>query len=291
MGEICTNNVDYDGIQFGRFRCPIEGYEISETDCCGPPNEEFCCRRDKLGINRYSIFRNTNEYYERNNRQIKSRISIRALIIGLLLPFALISICLLSCILICICVIRKKSIDIKNILFVRRLNNPTRSSHLSMSSSSSPAPSSQFNGEQQPKDKTYLFKKNNSNINRYAAADAAENEDNYETNEQLIGMLRERENESNTDNYVSSGGQSSVLSSPRFSSNDYNDNFDEYYVNSDALEEIERNINDDVNNRQKRNADRLWINDNNNNINNNSYDLNFNYNATTIRMPPPPKYM
>ncbi len=39
-GSICTNTIDYEGISFGKFYCPLEGYDYDETACCGPPNQQ-----------------------------------------------------------------------------------------------------------------------------------------------------------------------------------------------------------------------------------------------------------
>jgi hypothetical protein len=43
-GSVCTNYLEYDGIVYGQFICPIEGFELDETACCGLPREQFCCR-------------------------------------------------------------------------------------------------------------------------------------------------------------------------------------------------------------------------------------------------------
>jgi hypothetical protein len=42
-GSVCVNNLEFDGIVFGEFMCPVEGYNYDETVCCGLPNEEYCC--------------------------------------------------------------------------------------------------------------------------------------------------------------------------------------------------------------------------------------------------------
>lgn len=53
QGETCTNNLEFEGIVFGRFICPIEGYDLSAAYCCGGKhrsrNEQFCCNlQEKL---------------------------------------------------------------------------------------------------------------------------------------------------------------------------------------------------------------------------------------------------
>lgn len=42
-GSMCTNNMSYSGIVFNEFKCPIEGFRINATSCCGPPSKQFCC--------------------------------------------------------------------------------------------------------------------------------------------------------------------------------------------------------------------------------------------------------
>ena len=34
-GSVCTNYLEYYGIIFGKFICPIEGFNSDETLCCG----------------------------------------------------------------------------------------------------------------------------------------------------------------------------------------------------------------------------------------------------------------
>jgi hypothetical protein len=44
MGQTCTNNVNFEGgIVLGSFMCPVEGFDMRATVCCGLPNEEYCC--------------------------------------------------------------------------------------------------------------------------------------------------------------------------------------------------------------------------------------------------------
>ncbi len=42
-GSTCTNFLEYDGIAFGSFVCPIEGFSYDATLCCGPRREQYCC--------------------------------------------------------------------------------------------------------------------------------------------------------------------------------------------------------------------------------------------------------
>lgn len=43
QGQVCRNYLEYDGIVFGEFLCPIEGFNYDETECCGAYNEQYCC--------------------------------------------------------------------------------------------------------------------------------------------------------------------------------------------------------------------------------------------------------
>ena len=42
-GTICKNYLEYNGIIFGKFYCPIEGFSLEDTECCGRDNEQYCC--------------------------------------------------------------------------------------------------------------------------------------------------------------------------------------------------------------------------------------------------------
>ena len=51
-GSVCYNYLEYDGIVYGAFVCPIEGFDITATACCGPPREQYCCSpRDLAAYN------------------------------------------------------------------------------------------------------------------------------------------------------------------------------------------------------------------------------------------------
>jgi len=42
-GEFCVNNEDFDGTKFGRFQCPLPGFNRRDTYCCGVGEYQFCC--------------------------------------------------------------------------------------------------------------------------------------------------------------------------------------------------------------------------------------------------------
>jgi hypothetical protein len=44
--SLCTNYLEFDGIVFGQFYCPIEGFESDEVMCCGPLKEQYCCNQN-----------------------------------------------------------------------------------------------------------------------------------------------------------------------------------------------------------------------------------------------------
>ena len=42
---IDLNNQSYNGIVFGKFKCPIRGFDLDETECCDKAsNKQFCCK-------------------------------------------------------------------------------------------------------------------------------------------------------------------------------------------------------------------------------------------------------
>ena len=42
-GSICTNNNDFEGYAFGKYKCPIEGFSTEAVLCCDEPGSQFCC--------------------------------------------------------------------------------------------------------------------------------------------------------------------------------------------------------------------------------------------------------
>lgn len=43
QGSKCANYLEFGGVVFGQYYCPVEGYSLSSTECCGATNEQFCC--------------------------------------------------------------------------------------------------------------------------------------------------------------------------------------------------------------------------------------------------------
>jgi hypothetical protein len=41
--SLCKNYLEYNGIVFGQFYCPIEGFNEDDTKCCGIEKEQYCC--------------------------------------------------------------------------------------------------------------------------------------------------------------------------------------------------------------------------------------------------------
>ena len=52
MTSTCTNYLEYGGVVFGRYICPVEGYSLNSNQCCGPINEQYCC--EPVSENNYS---------------------------------------------------------------------------------------------------------------------------------------------------------------------------------------------------------------------------------------------
>ena len=46
QGSSCSNFIEYDGFVFGHFTCPIEGFNLNETECCGQADQQICCNQD-----------------------------------------------------------------------------------------------------------------------------------------------------------------------------------------------------------------------------------------------------
>jgi len=43
MGSVCSNYLEFGGVVFGKYFCPVSGYSLASTECCGDINEQFCC--------------------------------------------------------------------------------------------------------------------------------------------------------------------------------------------------------------------------------------------------------
>ena len=42
-GSICTNNNDFEGYAFGKYKCPIEGFSTEAVLCCDEPGSGLMC--------------------------------------------------------------------------------------------------------------------------------------------------------------------------------------------------------------------------------------------------------
>ncbi|CAF0858260.1 unnamed protein product [Adineta steineri] len=42
-GETCVNNDYMNGIRFGQFRCPLNGFPYEAKFCCGDYGKQYCC--------------------------------------------------------------------------------------------------------------------------------------------------------------------------------------------------------------------------------------------------------
>jgi len=43
IGSVCSNYLEFGGVVFGKYLCPVSGYSLASTLCCGNTNEQFCC--------------------------------------------------------------------------------------------------------------------------------------------------------------------------------------------------------------------------------------------------------
>lgn len=90
-GKVCQNNLEFEGgIVFGEFICPIEGFNLDETMCCGAPNEQYCC--------------SLKEYRDTPLQSSGSSSSTAFFIIFFLVLLVSIGLCT-----ICVCYLRKKT--------------------------------------------------------------------------------------------------------------------------------------------------------------------------------------
>lgn len=60
-GLMCSNYLEYGGVIFGKFYCPIEGYSLASTKCCGEINEEHCC--EPIAISKKATQENSHFIY------------------------------------------------------------------------------------------------------------------------------------------------------------------------------------------------------------------------------------
>jgi hypothetical protein len=52
--SVCANYIEYDGIVYGVFNCPVFGYDVEANMCCGPVNQQFCCTIDEFLATTYT---------------------------------------------------------------------------------------------------------------------------------------------------------------------------------------------------------------------------------------------
>lgn len=43
-GQFCSNNEDFNGTKFGKFQCPLPGFDRRQKYCCGENELQYCCR-------------------------------------------------------------------------------------------------------------------------------------------------------------------------------------------------------------------------------------------------------
>lgn len=52
MGSTCYNDDEYNGIVFGKFTCPMNGFRYDETECCGFSYQQYCCSPREANLHR-----------------------------------------------------------------------------------------------------------------------------------------------------------------------------------------------------------------------------------------------
>ena len=62
QGNLCTNYLEYDGIVFGEFMCPMENFDLTATFCCGAPKEQYCCNYEDYNM------QSSHDYYNSYHR-------------------------------------------------------------------------------------------------------------------------------------------------------------------------------------------------------------------------------
>lgn len=96
QGQVCRNFLEYEGITFGEFLCPIEGYNYDETECCGDPNEQYCCTPQDRAIMRGEPWTGG------SNRNRNEGVNALILFFAIFIPVFLVSIILCGvCIFFC----------------------------------------------------------------------------------------------------------------------------------------------------------------------------------------------
>jgi hypothetical protein len=55
---MCANYLEYDGLVYGQFFCPIEGFNYEDTKCCGPSKEQYCCSVEEYNYQQNMLYRN-----------------------------------------------------------------------------------------------------------------------------------------------------------------------------------------------------------------------------------------
>ncbi len=91
-GSLCKNYVNYDGVVYGQFYCPIEGFNYDDTRCCGPHNEEYCCNEREYRMFN-GDYRDEDRYHGRNDRHRKSSSGGSGLLVGFLVFTLFICMC------------------------------------------------------------------------------------------------------------------------------------------------------------------------------------------------------
>jgi hypothetical protein len=86
-GDVCVNNVNFDGIVYGQFICPIDGFDFDATKCCGNLYEQYCCTPNQ-------VYNSNNDYPNSfDNNKKKNWGAIAGSIIGVVIFATFLIIC------------------------------------------------------------------------------------------------------------------------------------------------------------------------------------------------------
>lgn len=85
QGDVCINNLIYDGITFGEFICPVEGFDYASTSCCGPLYEQYCCTPAEASAYKVGFYNPYASKLVAKNEQSKATLTYLFLILSFLL--------------------------------------------------------------------------------------------------------------------------------------------------------------------------------------------------------------
>ena len=108
-GDVCINNYNFDGIVYGQFICPVEGFDYGATKCCGEIYQQYCCTSDEFSISLAEYDKSNNNNNNNNNNYASTTVpkktsssTVLAITITIVVIAAVLTI-LTGVIVICVC--------------------------------------------------------------------------------------------------------------------------------------------------------------------------------------------